>query len=294
VFLATGQPEPPASSDTPAQWSVIQPGYLKTMGIPLASGRDFSDADTAESNPVILISESMAQQMFPNESPLGHRIRSWRDENVYREIVGVTGDVRYFGLSRDLGNNVYVPHTQDSWRMQVLVVRTAAEPRTLVRAIQSAIWSHDAKLAISDIKTMNEIVDADLARPRFATFLLGVFAATALAMSAIGIYGLMSYLVALQTREIGIRMALGAVQGDIRRKVTGRALLLAGVGVIAGTIGALGAAHLMEAMLFGVSATDTGTFAASSTLLLVVAAVASYIPARRASRTDPLVALRYE
>jgi putative ABC transport system permease protein len=293
VFLTTGQPEPPASSDTPAQWSVIQPAYLRTMGVPVGAGREFDDRDTAESTPVILINESMARRMFPNESPLGKRIRSWRDENVYREIVGVVGDLRFFGLSGDPVNTVYVPHAQDAWSMQLLVVRTSADPREMPRPGRNAIWEHDPKLAISDVKTMREIVDADLARPRFSAFLLGVFAATALLMGAIGIYGLVSYVVAQQTKEIGIRMALGALRGDILRTVTGRALALACAGVAAGVVAALGLTRLMETMLFGVSATDAEAFLGASALLIVTAAAASYIPARRASRADPLTALRY-
>jgi putative ABC transport system permease protein len=294
VFLTTGQPEPPASKDTQALWSVIQPGYLDTLGVRIVAGRGFNSSDTADSNPVILISQAMAKEMFPNDSPIGRRIRSWRDENKYREVVGVVADVRYSGLGAEVTKNVYVPHAQDAWSSQVLVVRTDAEPRSVLRAVQSAIWSQDRKLAISEVKTMDEIVATELARPRFAMFLLTVFAVTALAMAAIGIYGLMSYSVAQQTREIGIRMALGALHGDILKRVAGRALVLAMVGVGLGVAGAFALTRLMSALLFGVSPTDAGAFTASAAILILVAVLASYVPARRATRVDPLVALRYE
>jgi predicted permease len=294
VFLKSGQPEPPASKDTQALWSVMQAEYLDTLGVRVVAGRGFSSSDTADSNPVILISQAMAKEMFPNESPLGRRIRSWRDENKYREIVGVVADVKYGGLGAELPNNVYIPHAQDAWSSQVLVVRTEREPRSLLRAVQSAVWAQDRKLAISEVKTMDEIVATELARPRFAMFLLAVFAATALTMAAIGIYGLMSYTVAQQTREIGIRMALGALHGDILKRVAGRAFVLALAGVGLGVAGALALTRLMSTLLFGVSPTDAGAFTASAAILILVAVVASYVPARRASRVDPLVALRYE
>ena len=294
VFLTLGQPEPPASSDTPASWTVMQPQALETMGVPLISGRAFDNRDTEKSNPVILISRSMAKQMFPNENPLGRRIRSWRDENVYREIVGVVGDVRYGGLGQDVVNNVYIPYMQDSWRAMVLVIRTSEPPDALLRSIQGAIWSRDNKLAISEVRTMDQIVNRELARPRFSMFLLGVFAATALIMAAIGIYGLMAYSVAQRTREIGIRMALGALRQDIIRSVASSALGLALTGVAIGIIGAVAVTRTMSALLFGVSPTDTGTFAFAAVLLIAVTMLAAFVPARRASKVDPMIALRYE
>ena len=272
----------------------MQPQALETMGVPLISGRAFDNRDTEKSNPVVLISRSMAKQMFPNENPLGRRIRSWRDENVYREIVGVVGDVRYGGLGQDVVNNVYIPYMQDSWRAMVLVIRTSEPPDALLRSIQGAIWSRDNKLAISEVRTMDQIVNRELARPRFSMFLLGVFAATALIMAAIGIYGLMAYSVAQRTREIGIRMALGALRQDIIRSVASSALGLALTGVAIGIIGAVAVTRTMSALLFGVSPTDTGTFAFAAVLLIAVTMLAAFVPARRASKVDPMIALRYE
>ena len=294
VFLTEGQAEPPATHDTAAQWSVIQPGYFRTMGFPIVAGRDFTDRDTKDSSPVIIISQSMAQQMFPDQNPLGRRIRSWRDENVYREIVGVAGDVHYWGLDEDIPNNVYVPHAQDSWRTLVLTIRTQGDPHGLVQPLRTAIWARDNKLTIAEVQSMDEIVATALARPRFLMFLLGVFAVTALVMAAVGIYGLMSFAVTQRNREIGIRMALGALRWDILRIVTGRALLLALGGVVVGIGSAMALTRLMASLLFGVSPTDVSTFVAASAVLILVAIFASYIPARRASKVDPLIALRYE
>jgi ABC-type antimicrobial peptide transport system permease subunit len=208
--------------------------------------------------------------MFPNQSPLGRRIRSWRDENLYREIVGVVGDLRYDGLSEDIGNNVYIPHAQDTWNAMMLTIRTHGDPNLLLGSMRGEIWSVDKKLSISEVKTMDQILDTQLARPRFSMFLLGLFAATALLLAAIGIYGVMSYSVAQRTREIGIRMALGALRGDVLRMVAGRAAILAGVGTAAGIVGALAATRLLRTLLFGVDPADAGTFVAVSAVLILV------------------------
>jgi putative ABC transport system permease protein len=294
VFLEAGQPEPPASKDAPAQWSVIQPDYFETIRVPMVAGRPFSERDSKDSTPVIIINQSMAKLMFPNTNPIGRRIRSWRDENVYREIVGIVSDIRYFGLAGDIVTEVYVPHAQDSWNTLLLTVRTRGNPYDLMKSIRSEIWNIDKKLAISKVKTMDEVIAEELARPRFTMLLLGVFAMTAMVMAAVGIYGLVSYTVEQRTREIGIRMALGAVRWDILRTVTGRAFVLACSGVVLGLGASLAVAGVMKALLFGVSPTDGVTFATASAVLVFVALAASYIPARRAAKVDPITALRYE
>jgi len=232
--------------------------------------------------------------MFANQNPIGRRIRSWRDENKYREIVGVVGDLRYDGLADDIVNLVYVPHTQDSWRTMLLAIRTQVDPHALVRSAQSEIWSFDPKLAIADIKTMDAIVDENLARPRFSMFLLGMFAVTALVLAAIGIYGVIAYSVAQRTREIGIRMALGANRADVLRMVGRRGAILAGAGMVCGIAGALAMTRLMKSLLFGVTPTDTSTFAVVCGILILVTTAACYLPARRATTVEPLEALRYE
>ena len=296
VFLREGQAEPPASHDSQASWSSVQPQYFETMGMPLVQGRRFTERDTRTSTPVIIISRRMAREMFPNSSPLGQRIRSWRDENVYREIVGVVGDVRFDGLTEDFANNVYVPQQQDTvgFRSVTLVVRTAGDAGAMAKAVRDAVWSQDRKVAIAGGKTMDQVVDEEMARTRFSMFLLAIFAATALVLAAVGIYGVMSYTVAQRMREIGIRMALGAVRGDVLAMVAGRALLLAGAGVVCGLAGSAVLTRLMKALLYNVSPTDTVTFATGAGVLVVVALAASYVPARRATRVDPIVTLRYE
>jgi predicted permease len=294
VFLREGQPDPPASRDAQAQWTVIQPGFFQTLGVPVISGRVFTDRDLKDSSPVIILSQSMAREMFPNQNPLGRRIRSWRDENLYREIVGIVGDLRNSDLAEDPGNCVYIPHAQDSWNSMVFTIRTQGDPYPLLKSIRSEIWSQDPKLAISEIKTMDAIVDEELARTKFSMFLLGVFAAIALLLAAIGIYGVMAYSVAQRTREIGIRMALGASRADVLRMVGNRGLMLAIVGVALGLGGALGLTRFMKSLLFGVSPADPETLTAVCALLIGVTMAACYIPARRATKVEPVEALRYE
>ena len=294
VFLREGQPEPPRSKDTQATWSPVEPGYLRTMGIPIVLGRGFTEHDSRDATPVIVVNQSMAQQMFLEGSPLGRRIRSWRDENVYREIVGVAADVRSGGLTDDAGNNIYVPHAQDPWSSMTIVARTQSDPAALLGSMRREIWSVDKQLAVTEIKTMGQAVDEEMARPRFSMLLLGIFAASALLLAAIGTYGVMSYSVAQRTREIGIRMTLGARRPDVLGMVAGRALGLAAAGVVCGVAGALALTRLMKALLFGVTPTDAVTFVAVPLVLVAVTLAASYLPAWRASRVDPTVALRYE
>jgi putative ABC transport system permease protein len=294
VFLREGQPEPPASADTSAAWSVVRPDYFETMGVPIVEGRAFAADDGAKSTPVVVISRSMAKQMFPNSSPLGRRIRSWRDENLYREIVGVVGDVRYYGLTEDVPNTVYVPHTQNTWRSLTLVVRTGADPAALLKPVRDAIWRIDRKLPLAEVQTLDQVVDQNMARPRFSMFLLVLFGGMAVTLAAIGIYGVIAYAVTQRTREIGIRMALGALRGRVMGMVARNALGLAAGGVACGLIAALALTRLLESLLFQVSATDLATFGTASLLLLAVAVAAACIPAWRASRIDPVTTLRYE
>jgi putative ABC transport system permease protein len=294
VFLREGQPEPPASSDTAAQWIPVGSDYFRTIGVPIVQGRAFDSRDTTSSTPVIIISRSMAAQMFPDQSPLGRRIRSWRDENRYREIVGVADDVQYSELAERRGNTVYVPHAQEDWGSMVVAVRTAGDPDDLANSVRAAVWSVDPKLAVFEVKSMDRIVSEALARPRFSMFLLGLFAATALTLAAIGIFGVVSYAVQQRTRELGIRMALGARRADVLRIVATRAAALAIAGVLCGAAGALALTRLMTTLLFGVTPTDLPAFLAAALVLIAVVVAASCIPVRRATNVDPVVTLRYE
>jgi putative ABC transport system permease protein len=294
VFLREGQPEPPASADTSASWSVVQPRYFATMGIPILQGRPFTADDGANSTAVIVISQSMARAMFPDGRVLGRRIRSWRDENLYREIVGVAGDVRHYGLTEDVANTVYVPHTQNAWRSLTLVVRTGPDPAAVLKRVRDAIWTVDRKLPVADVRTLEQVIEQDMARSRFSMFLLILFGAAAVVLAAIGIYGMIAYAVAQRTREIGIRMALGADRRTVVAMVARNAAGLAGAGVVCGVAAALALTRLLRALLFEVSATDAASFGGAVLLLLAVGLAAACVPAWRASRIDPVSTLRYE
>jgi putative ABC transport system permease protein len=293
-FLAEGRAEPPEGRDNPAQWNVVTPAHFDTLGIRVLKGRAFDERDTAGSNPVVIINESLAREIFPGEEPLGKRIRSWRDENVLREIVGVTHDVRYFGRDDELRGLVYVPHAQDSWRSMVLAVRTTGDPAGFAGVIRNAISAFDKDLAVSRVQTMTRVLDDSVAGPRFNMTLLAVFAGVAMVLAAVGIYGILSYAVAQRTHEIGVRMALGARATDVLKLVVGQGLKLTLAGVALGLGAALAVTRVMETLLYEVSVTDPLTFIAIALLLVGVALVASFIPARRATRVDPIVALRYE
>ncbi|HET9530503.1 MAG TPA: ABC transporter permease [Blastocatellia bacterium] len=294
-FLAEGWPEPPAGPDAQANWNVITPDYFAAMRIPLLRGRAFSDRDTSESTPVIIINETMARNMFPGEDPLGKRIRSWRDENLLREIVGIVSDVRYFGRDDPLRGLVYVPHRQNSWwRSMVLAIRTTGEATALTSAVRDKIWEVDRDLAVSNVQTMEKVLYESVSRQRFSMLLLGAFAFLALALAAVGVYGILSYRVAQRSHEIGIRIALGAQTGDVLRMVVGQGLKLALAGIIIGLAAALAVTRVLESLLYGTSTKDALTFSIISLLLMIVAVLASYIPARRATKVDPIVALRHD
>ena len=294
VFLIEGHPEPPAGPDNPAQWNVMGPGYFETTGIRLLKGRSFDDRDTADSNKVIIINETLANRMFPNEEPLGRRIRSWRDENLLREIVGVVSDVRYYGRDDQLRGLVYVPHTQNTWRSMSLTVRTTSDPAALISAVRDQIWSVDRDLAVDNPRTMNAILAQSVAPQRFSMMLLAVFAAIAMVLATVGVYSVLSYTVAQRSHELGLRMALGAQAGDVMKLVLMHGMKLTIIGVSIGLASAIALTRLMKSLLYEVGATDPVTFAIVTVLLMAVGLVACFIPARRATKVDPMVALRYE
>jgi putative ABC transport system permease protein len=279
------------------EMAVIAPDYFRATGIPLLTGRDFSDADTASSPPVIIVSRSMADRYWPGEDPLGKRIRLGGDQEPWRAIVGVVGDVKQEGMEAERAREFYLPYHQDPWFLSstmAFVVRSATETAALARAVRGEIQSVDKDLPVYGTRTMKEIYSLSVAGRRFNTLLLGIFAAAALALASVGIYGVVSYSVVQRTHEIGIRMALGARAADVTRMVLAQGMTLAAAGVVSGLAAALALTRLMESLLFGVSATDPSTFAAISLLLMLVAFAACYIPARRATKIDPTVALRYE
>ncbi len=294
VLLIEGHPEPPAGPDHETQWNVISPGYFQTTGIKLLRGRAFDERDAEKSNPVIIINETMARRMFHDEDPIGKRIRSWRDENLLREIVGVVQDVRYYGLGDELRGLVYIPHTQNTWRLMLLSVRTTGDAANLIGSIRDQIWSVDKDIAIANPKTMKETLAQSVAPQRFSTLLLAIFAALAMALAAVGIYSVLSYSVTQRAHELGIRMALGARAGDVIRLVVAHGMKLTLTGVAIGLASAFALTRLMKSLLYEVSATDPLTFILIPLILTGVALAASFIPARRATRVDPVEALRHE
>lgn len=294
VFVAEGKPEPPAGPDYEAQWNVISPDYVKTAGLRLIRGRDFDERDTATGNPVIIINEMLARRAFPNEDPLGKRIRSWRDENTLREIVGVVADVRYYGRDDELRGLVYVPHAQNAWRSMALNVRTQGDPSAVINAIRGQIKAVDKDLAVANLRTMTSVLNQSIAPRRASMLLLTVFAIVAALLAALGIYGVLAYAVTQRAREIGIRMALGAQRADVFKMIVGQGMRLALIGVLIGLVAAFGLTRLMASLLYEVSATDPVTFIVIALLITLVSLLACYWPARRAMKVDPLVALRYE
>jgi putative ABC transport system permease protein len=292
VFLIEGQPEPPSGVDYPAQWTVVTPDYFKTLGIPIVRGRGFTDNDVASSTPVMIINETLARRMFPQGNALGQRIRSWRDENVLREIVAVVGDVRYGGLADQDRGLVYVPHRQNAWGGLTVAVRASGDPAALAASLRQTINRLDPNLGVGKLGTLTEFARASVARERFSATLLAGFAAVAVLLAAVGIYGVMAYVVALRSRELGVRAALGASPRELFALVMQHGLVLTAIGGTIGAAAALAAARAMSGLLFGISATDPLTFAIALAILPVITLLACAAPGRRAARVDPMVTLR--
>jgi putative ABC transport system permease protein len=293
-FLVKENPPLAPGEHLAADYRDITPNYFATMGIPLIKGRIFSPQDNLDRPRVVVIDETLARRFFPNEDPIGKHLRVPDATRPAREIVGVVGGVRDTGFDQQPRPTIYFPSLQSPDQTMSLVVRTSVPPGSILPAIKSAIWSVDKNQPVFDVKSMDEIISGNVSAQRLAFLLLGVFAFLALALAAIGIYGVTSYLVSERTHEIGVRMALGAQPLDVSRLVLSHGAKLVAVGVITGAVAALALTRLLTNLLFGVSASDPWTFVGVGLLLIVVAVIASYIPARRATRVDPLVALRYE
>ncbi len=275
----------------------VSPGYLKTLGVPLLRGREFTDADTENAPRVGMINAMIARQFFPNQDAVGKRFMFGHpkaDPPKWITIVGVTADTKLYGLANPARLEVYLPFRQSVSGAMNLIVKSAADPAALTSAIRSAVASIDKDQPISAIATMQQLVNDSVSTRRVTLILLGIFSALALVLAAIGIYGVISYSVAQRTHEIGIRMALGADGGGVLRMILAQGAKIAGAGVIIGLAASLGLTRLMANLLFSVSAADPLTFAAVAIVLVGVAMLACYIPARRALRVDPIIALRYE
>jgi len=297
-FVIEGRPPIPPGDEPSLETRSVLGDYFHVMRIPLKSGRDFAPQDLDEKAPLVgIANEELVRQYFPSENPLGKRVRWVRNPKVeWIEIVGVVGNVKHFGLDLPEQPALYSPYTQiNPWkRWMSFAVRTQGNPAAFEAAIKEQIWKVDSQLPITRVETMNEVAAGSFAARRFNMLLLTLFAGLALALSAVGVYGVMSYAVTQRTHEIGIRMALGAQMSSVITLIMKSGLLIASIGIGIGLAGAFALTRLMRSLLFAVEATDKATFAIVSLCLLVIALLACYIPAQRATKVDPLEALRYE
>ena len=288
----------PANQEPPIELRAVTPNYFRAMGVPVLKGRPFNEQDVKGKPGAIIISDTMARQYWPAEDPLGQVVSIGvsvsENEPTEWEIVGIVGNVKHFSLDTEPVPEMYVPHAQQPWTSMTLVARSQSDPRALIDPIRSQVLAVDHDQPVSNIRTMGEVVASSIAQQRFYMLLLSLFAVMALVLAAVGIFGVMSYSVTERTREIGIRMALGAQTRDVLRFIVGQGVMLAMIGVVIGLAGALLLTQFMAKMLYEVKAFDPVTFIVISLLLVGVALLACYIPARRATKVDPMVALRYE
>ena len=291
-FSIEGAPPAPDGRAPGVNFTFVSSGYFPAMGTPLLVGRDFTSQDTDESALVAIIDQSLARRFFPNESPIGKRIYlGFATPGTYREVVGVVADVQHEELGAEASFNAYVPILQVNWPLPFVFALRTSNPSTLVTEVRELVRSMDAELPIYDVQTLGDIVSDSVARPRFSALLLGSFAGGALLLAAIGIYGVISFSVRQRVREIGIRVAMGAVPGDILKLVVFRGMGLVLVGIGIGLAGAFGLTRFLSSQLFGVGSADPATYGAITLLLSLTAFLACYIPARRATRVDPVEAL---
>lgn len=298
-FSIQGQTLPVPGEEPVADFRPVTPGYFSSMGIPSVAGRDFSWTDAAGSLPVVIISDAIARRFWPKDDPVGRHIKQGPPDSLggWLTVIGVVGDVRYYDVASKPQPTIYLPYGQNQgtgMALHDLVVRTAVEPSSVNSAVRSAIWAVDPSLSISRVRTMEEVYSISVTPQRFNLQLLGLMASVAMILAAVGLYGVIAYTVQQRTREIGVRIALGAKPQEMIGLVLFQGARLAIVGVAIGVVAALGLVRLMTGLLYGVTANDPLTFAGVSILLLLVALAASYVPARRAMHVDPIVALRYE
>jgi putative ABC transport system permease protein len=290
-FTVEGRPPVTPDQAFDADWRRVNQNYFSALHIPLLRGRNFTEQEVRDSAKVLIVSEQLVAAVFPNEEALGKRLVLMLGDQPY-EIIGIVGDIRHQSLGNNVNPAMYMP-TSNS-RGTNLVIRTKNDPLSFVGAIRKEVQAMDPEQPIAAVKTMNDWVDSSVAAPRYRTTLLALFAALAMVLAATGIYGVMSYSVAQRTHEIGVRMALGARRFDVLKLVVRQGMILTLIGVVVGLGGAYGLTRVMSTLLFGVTAKDPLTFAAVAALLIVVAFVACFVPAQRATKVDPLVALRYE
>jgi predicted permease len=280
-------------------WQFVTGDYLETMDIPLRAGRLFTNADEG-GTPVVLINERLARVFYPEMNPLGRRLRPPGDGNPWLTIVGIVKDVKQGGLEEETGTEIYFLYPQVARavgfapRTMNIVLRTAGDPMQLANVVRSEVRTLDGQLPVANLASMNDVMYEAVSRPRFITLLLAVFAVVALALAAIGTYGVMAYAVAQRRQEIGIRMALGAQASSVLGMVLGQGIAVAGLGLVIGIAGAFALTRLLSSLLFNISATDPLAFLSAPLLLGAVALAACYIPALRATRVDPAIVLKQD
>ena len=296
AFSIEGRAEGAAGSERTANYTAATPDYFRVLGVPIVSGRPFTERDGEGAPRVCAVSSAFAHRFLPGEDPLGKRLVFGFKEPVAREIVGVVGDVQRDGLAVPSRPEMYVPFLQEPWWAAYAVVRTSGggDPLRLSSAMRADVKALDPSLPIEAISPMGQFVDDSVAQPRFRTTLFGVFGAAALLLAVLGIYGVISSSVGRRTREVGIRMALGAGRGDVLRMVLGEGLVLVGAGLAAGLGGAIVSTRYLTSLLFEVDRLDAGSYLAVALLLLAAGFAACWIPAHRATRVDPVCALRSE
>ena len=289
-----GQPVTNAGDAAQTERYMVSADYFKALGVPLVAGRGFTPRDGAGAQQVAVVGEAVARAYFNGGAAVGSRIKIGDPENPWLTVVGVARDVHQYGLDAAPNFQVYVPHLQSPSQAMTFVVRGAGDAASLASSVRAQVWAVDANQPVYDVKTMRELLAESTAARRFNMILLGLFAAVALALALVGVYGVMSYTVAQRTHEIGVRMALGAQGRDILRLIVGQGMTLVAAGVLVGLAGSLALARTVGGLLYGVSSNDATVIASVSLLLAVVALAANYLPARRATKVDPMVALRYE
>jgi putative ABC transport system permease protein len=302
MVIAFDDPEHPRPEGqlVSADLTPVTPEYFSTMQVPVLKGRDFSERDDMKSPQVMVVNQSFAQKFFPGEEVLGKKLKPGAGNGMpggppWREIVGVVGDIRLWGTQREMEPAMYLPAGQlPTWCCLYSVVRTSLDPASLEVSVQRIVSSMDKDIPVTQVRTMNELMYSQLAQPRFATILLSTFAGLALVLTVVGLYGVMTYSVTRRTREIGVRMALGAERGAVLTMVLRDAAILMGVGIVLGIAAALISASVLQDMLYGTGSRNPVVLALVCVVVAVAGVVAALIPARRAAKVDPMVALRYE
>jgi putative ABC transport system permease protein len=297
-FRIEGRPILPADKWVPTNFRSVSPGYFQAMNIPILQGRAFTEQDDGNARAMVMINQALAERDFPGENAVGKRLTlkntTQNGQPVWFEIIGVTANVRSTELREEAPPDFYFTTEQSPLDQMTLVIRSTQEPGSLAPSLRQAVAEINKSVPLSDIQTMDHIVSESVTQPRFNVFLLGLFSGIALLLSAAGIYGVTAYTVTQRTQELGIRLALGAQVRDILKMILGQGMIVIGIGLVIGLAAAVALTRLMRSLLFGIGETDPVTFGAITLVLLLVALAACYLPARRAAKVDPLIALRYE